>query len=273
MRILLITLLFIGFVSVCLLPPQALAKPPDDVIKFYLPLEGDHLKPAVRQLAKQLHAGGLTQILPVAVRYWTNYQQGLRHGSPGIYLAAPHFAAWAINEHKFLPLVRLNQPLQYVIAVRRTDHELFEINDLDRQYVCAQRPLNLDYLLVNQAFDKPLMAANILSVDSVQQEMQSIRSACKGFALSDHLFQQLAGQHPEKYIRLQQGASLNNYVIIAHPGVPVAQLELLQKLLKRPEAQAPLSTILRQFSSSGDLVPARAADYPQDYMKVLSTYW
>ena len=133
-------------------------------IKLHLPIESDSLEKSVHLIQTTLHSEGLDQIEVIAVKYWHNYQRSLRAGHFGIYLAAPHYTAWALAEHDFVPIVRLAEPLKYVIAAHRSNANIFEVNDLDNQRVCAQAPLNLDYLLVNRAFDKPLLSADIVSV-------------------------------------------------------------------------------------------------------------
>ena len=107
-------------------------------IPFYLPIESDELQQGVSQLGAALSAEGLNHITPVAVKYWNSYQQSIRHGKRGIYLAAPHYSAWAVVKHNFVPVLRIAEPLKYVIAARRGDSHLFEINDAQSIGVCSE---------------------------------------------------------------------------------------------------------------------------------------
>ncbi len=242
-------------------------------IKLHFPIESDSLKKSARLVQTRLHAEGLDQIEVVAVRYLHNYQRSLRKGHYGIYLAAPHYTAWALKEHNFAPIFRLAEPLKYVIAAHRSNPRVFEINDLDNERVCAQTPLNLDYLLVNRAFDKPLHSADIVSVRSVRQEMLEADSPCVGFAISDHYFKEMARQRPGRFIRLQQSKVYNNYALIAHPEIPAAMLGKLRSVLVKDTLRKALKPLFSQFANRTDLIEAKREDYPASYLQPLVAYW
>lgn len=272
MRLLLIsciTILLITLTSA----GQAAADESTLPIKLYLPIESDSLKQSVQRTQQVLSAAGSDDIEVVAVEYWQKYQGALRNGHFGIYLAAPHYAAWAMAEHNFTPILRLAEPLKYVIATHQSSTTIFEINDLDNERVCAQKPLNLDYLLVNRAFDKPLLSADIVSVMSVREEMLSADSPCTGFAISDHLFKQIDQLQPGAFIRLQQSKVYNNYVLIAHPQIPSTILAKLRASFGSSELRRTLAPVFNQFAKRTDLVEALRDDYPPDYRQPLENYW
>jgi uncharacterized protein YeeX (DUF496 family) len=81
----------------------------------------------------------------------------------------------------------LAEPLKYVIASRRNNSNIFEINDFNKKIVCAQRALNLDYLLVNAAFDNPMHSAKTKPVWSVVEDMQNSQKDCTAHSINDHL--------------------------------------------------------------------------------------
>lgn len=242
-------------------------------IELHLPIESESLLKSTELIQQALNADGLNEIEVKAVEYWQNYQHALRKGQFGIYLAAPHYAAWAVAEHNFMPIVRLAEPLKYVIATYRASPTIFEINDLHNERVCARKPLNLDYLLINRVFDKPLLAAEIISVRSVREEMLAPHTPCSGFAISDHVFEEMTRRQPGKFIRLQQGEVYNNYVMLAHPQIPQDVIQKLRAALARRGLQRALEPLLSQFARRTNLVDAQRDDYPLKYRQPLLNYW
>ena len=237
------------------------------------PVNDNAMHTHLEQLQQAFGGHDIGKIRIKPVRFWNNFQSDLREGKRGIYLAPPHFAAWAINKHGFRPLLRAPDPLKYVIAVNRSDSHLFEINDLDQQRVCAQKPLNLDYLLINAAFDEPMHWAEIVTVRSVHKEMLANDTRCVGFALSNHLYKQLENQYPDRFIRLQQGAEFNNYVLVSHPDIDDSLLLKMMQLLQQSRMQKHLLPLLRPYADSGQLIRAKVEDYPLTYTLDLTPYW
>ncbi|NND81256.1 MAG: hypothetical protein HKN50_02380 [Gammaproteobacteria bacterium] len=245
----------------------------DPSLRLHLPADTAQGVQAVAELGALLNGSGLASIEAHAVKYWPRYQQNIRNGMPGIYLAAPHFSAWAIHQHNFVPLARVAEPLRFVVASHRSDSHVFELNDLKNRNVCARRPLNLDYLLVNQAFTKSMHAASMLVVDSVDEEMQSDDSACEGFVVTDLQYRRMNRRQPDKYIRLFQSPSYSNYAIVAHPSTDPQILNQLFDVLQSPQLQALLHRLLENYASRIDLIPATSEDYPQHYADSLAIYW
>ena len=250
--------------------PSTLSNQP---IKLYLPISRTKHTHLVNTLNAALRDSGLNQIEVEGSDYWHAYQNGLRNGRAGIYFAPPHFAAWAISQHDFLPIARLSSPLSYVIATHQEDRALFEINDLSGEKVCSSRPLNLDYLLINSLFENFLNAPQIEIVTSVEQQMRSANSACQAFAVGNHLFEQFELEHPNKFIRLQQSALHNNYAFIAHPQIAQAELRKIRRFLLSTKTQNLLQPVLRLFATKAELVGSRKSDYPKKYWQPLAAYW
>ena len=242
-------------------------------IPFYLPVHSDAMTQKVTQLGIQLHAMGLTQVQPTAVKYWNNYQQAIRQGRRGIYLAAPHYSAWAVIKHNFVPLFRIAERLQYVIIVRRGDSHLFEISDLDKKRVCAQKPLNLDYLLINQAFDNPVLSADIISVLSVENEIIENNNRCDGFVISVARLNEIDTAQTKKFIRLRVSPEYKNYSIVANPNIEQAVLNQLSQTLENKQVLSLLEPLLLQFASRAALISSSYEDYHRAELTPLLRYW
>lgn len=223
----------------------------------------------------------------VALRWindWHNYQQGVRLGRAGVYLAPPHFAAWLIHRHRFVPRMRLSSPLSFVIAARRNDAQIFEVNDLARRSVCAPQPLNLDYLLVNRAFDQPMLSAEIRIIPSVFTlmrngggvEVANNRVQCRGFALNHRQFAMLEHQLPDHYIRLHQSPEFTNYAIVVNAAInanPAQFADLFEAFLRSEDTQTVLAPVLTQLAENPLWIDASKVDYPSSYFEPLQRFW
>ena len=247
---------------------------PQTSTPLYLPIHSQQYPELVQTLSAELIKSGLGNIELRTADYWSRYKQGIRKGQPGVFFAAPHFSAWAIHQHQFIPLLRLNQPLKFVIASRTTDSHYFEINDLNKQKVCTQNTLNLDYLLVIKAFNSSLQSANIEVMPSVIAQLEHTNSACAAFVMSDHHFIQQELQKPNTLIRLYQGQTFNNYAFIAHPSINEKTQTKIRAFLR----QSKIQTLLRPMfahtaNNTTNLVTAKTEDYPLSYTSVLKPYW
>ena len=242
-------------------------------IPFFLPYHSTQYPEMAVQLNRALEQAGLGRFEATTADYWHPYQQGIRQGRPGLYLAAPHFAAWVMNKHQFKPVLRLPDKLRYVIAARRRDTQYFEINDLANQAVCSQRAVNLDFLLVRSAFGDSWRAAHNKTVNSVSSAMQYDNENCAAFSVSEHLFKQFNRQTPDRFIRLQQGPEFNNYVFVVHPQINDAQIKSIKSFLRSREAQSILRPLLDEYSAEDVLLPVKAEDYPESYLSTLAPYW
>ena len=246
---------------------------PQPRLRLFLPIEAESFPQLIETLENKFSEYGFNNIKVATVDDWHDYQQGLRHGRVGLYLAPPHFAAWAIEKHNFQPLLRISKPLSYVITTTRQNPSLFEVNDLVGRTVCTGSPLNLDYLLLNQALEKSVRSAKIEIVGSVEQEMRLPETTCDAFSVSLHIFAKFAINQPDRWIRLQQSSPLNNYVLLAHPDISPNQLSNVKAYLSSDIGQQLLFPVLNLFADGARLIPARVEDYPAMYSKVLARYW
>lgn len=245
-------------------------------INFYLPVESQAYPKMINGFRRYLNQHDLHEIKIITAEHWHGYQQGIRAGRNGIYFAAPHFAAWASLKHNFKPWLRLSSPISYVIATRQNDGEVFEMNDLANLTVCARKPLNLDYLLINSAFDDSLLSANIKVVPSVVAEMRRASSDCRGFALNNQQYNLLETTFPERYIRVQQSRRFNNYALVVAPRIIDEKADMLSRLadvLGNEAGRRVLEPLLKQYSNQPAWVPASSEDYPREYVQKLLRFW
>lgn len=240
---------------------------------LFLPYHSSQFPQLGLKLNAALAQAGLSEIKTQSTDHWHPYQQGIRKGRVGIYLAPPHFTAWAIRKHKFKPILRLPDKLKYVIASRSADAHLFEMNDLADKHVCSQNAVNLDFMLVRTSFGTSFLAAENKVVNSVASAMQYDNQNCDAFSVSEHLFKEFNLKTPYRFIRLQQGNEYNNYAFIAHPDIGNNTLKKLQKFLRGKESQAVLEPLLKQFSKSTRLTSVKSSDYPKSYLEPLDLYW
>lgn len=269
-----INLIALVLLSLLLMPrPSTLANNQPDEIDFYLPILGNNKQTLIVDLQSLLKQHKLGNINLRSIDHWHDYQHGLRAGRPGIYLAPPHFAAWSIHQHRFIPLLRIGTPLSYVVAARRNDVDVFEMNDLAGHTVCVSKPLNLDYLTIINAFDDTLLSAKIRIVPDVYQELHQNNNDCRGFALNNAAYERIEKEFPDRFIRLHQSSRFMNLVYVAHPEIPSTIIADLMQLLTQPAARNLLTTVYLDYSSGSSLLRARKADYPQHYYFQLLKFW
>lgn len=242
-------------------------------IPLYLPYQSSQFPELSVRFDAALNAAGLGQFVTVTTDYWHPYQQGIRQGRPGVYLAAPHFVAWAHHRHRFIPFLRLSTPLQYVIATRHDDAQYFELRDLAEQNVCSTRAVNLDFLLVKDAFKDTLKPAANRIVNSVASAMQYDNQNCAAFVVSEQAFKAFNAEDPQRFIRLYQGPEYRNYAFVAHPDIPRESAIQLKNFLRSAQAMAILTPVLSQFATKPKLIPVKRRDYPKTYLETLKPYW
>ncbi|MFT7525343.1 MAG: hypothetical protein ACI9LY_000478 [Arenicella sp.] len=216
---------------------------------------------------------GLNNISIETVDHGHNYQQGLRAGRIGIYFAPPHFAAWAIDHHGFRALVHLSEPLSYVIAVEQNRTNLFEVGFLASKRICARKPLNLDYLLINKGLENSLAPAQIKIVPRVSDQMDAEDTLCDAFSISKSVFDQFTKTQPERFIKLSQTDNYPNYGLIGHPIIQPSDLKKIKTYFLLNRTQLMLAPLLKKFANSYKLVPSSAQHHPRRYWQDLAPYW
>jgi hypothetical protein len=253
---------------------NCLANETDSVkIQLHLPVNSALYPDQIAGIKADFRQMGMNNITIETVDYAHDYQQGLRAGRVGVYFAPPHFAAWAIDHHGFQALVHLSEPLSYVIAVERSLTTLFEVSDLAGKQICARKPLNLDYLLVNKVLEGSLMPAQIKIVDRVSDQMDSEKTSCEAFSISQSVFDLFEKKHPERFIKLYQTNNYPNYGLISHPKIKQSDLDKIKTYFLLNRTQRMLAPLLKEFSNSHRLVPSSAKHYPRRYWQELAPYW
>ena len=242
-------------------------------VTLFLPISSADQSEFTQELKAALDQQGLRNTTLQFADHWHDYQQGLREGKAGIYFAAPHFSAWAINRHEFKPLVKIAAPLSYVISAKYSNTKIFEITDLIRQQVCSTQPLELDYIFLTETFENQFASFDHQFVPAVYDEMNTKESDCDGFVISDHFLQRMIKNGNREYTRLHQSETYNNYSFIAHPYIDTVFLEKLTAFLIDKDNQALLQPILERYANDSKLIQATTLDYPIEYLDSLKSYW
>ncbi len=244
-----------------------------DHTRLYLPISRDQFPELISKLETALLDAGLDDLKLITGDYWHPYQNGVRQGRPGIYLAAPHFAAWLIDQHQFEPTLMLSESLQYVIVARRADLDIFEVNDLASKTVCTGPTMDLSFLLVQESMTRSLLSAETERVEDVANQMQTDNKRCDAFSLSEHLFKNYELEQPFKFIRLQQSAKFSNYAYLFHPSVSKRTKAALRKFLLSRNTQELMQPIYRLYAKQPIVVKAKPRHYPPAQSMSLRPYW
>jgi len=242
-------------------------------IPFYLPLSSEQFPHIAQQLQSALDQAGLSNFQVSTTDYWHPYQQGLRKGRPGVYFAAPHFSAWAVTRNKFIPILRLKGKLQYVLAARRADSHIFEVNDLAGKTVCTQRAPNLDFLLSRTALKEALILARSKSVNSVPFAMNANDLDCHAFSVGEHIFDQFNESEPFRFIRLYQSEASSNYSFLMDRQTALKQAPAIKKFLRNKKTKSILEPMYKLFSPKPKLVSVRTRHYSRAGYAPLIDYW
>lgn len=259
-------------ILVCLLlTPSAVFADADkqsQEISLYLPLsDKDSLLSS--DLETFLSQQKLAKIKVKTIDHWHQFQQNIRHGKNGIYFVPPHFAAWAIHNHNFKPLVRIAEPLSYVITTQKNNSEIFELSDLQDKTICVDQPLNLNYLLINNAFHKRSISPKLVFTKPFEQIQDGNNLNCDAYSVSNHALD----LKQNNFIRLYQSPNYNNYVLVSYPKVSNQTLQKLQNLFVSKVTIDLLKPMLQKFAANPVLIKAQIRDYPVHYAFLLKPYW
>ena len=255
----LISLLYYARLSHAQQEPDFKQQARSNKISFFLPIQKDQFPGLVQQLKSALIDAGLDELELTTSGYWHPYQQGIRQGRLGIFFAAPHFAAWLVNVHKFNPTLRLSGKSQYVIVARSADSEIFEVRDLANKTVCSDATMDLSFLLVRESMARSVLSAKTLRVQNVAEAMKRNKLDCDAFSLSEHLLKPFLLEDPFQFIRLQQSDEYSNYAYLLNPEVPAKTKRALRKFLVSKKAKEILQPMYRLFSEKPTLVRSRIA--------------
>lgn len=245
----------------------------DKAVILYLPTVSTVNPELHTQLQQALNEQGLPQIVVKNVDFWHPYQQGLRAGRPGIYFAQPHFTAWAIEQHGFNPVYKLHGRLKYVLASRRTDSHLFEVNDLAGGVICREPGLNLGTVWINSVLGQYRLTAQSKEVESVEQAMTKGEKKCDAFIIDDYAYDRVNNGQLGRYIRLKQSPVYKHNAFIAHPTISGELLATLQKALKSRKVKALIKPYLNSLSKWQNLLPVKEGDYSSGDYDLLNAYW
>jgi hypothetical protein len=255
------------------LTPQQAPRNAQQEIPFYLPISKAQFPELISQLEIALSDAGLSHLKLATTDYWHPYQNGIRQGRLGIYLAAPHFTSWLIHKYDFKPKLKLAGPLRYVIAARRADTNIFEVNDLANKTVCIDATMNLSFLLVKELMPNSVLSPKTIRVESVAEKMRLDDRRCDAFSLNEHLFLMLAADQPFKFISLKQSDEFSNYAYVVHPDVSQQTNAALTKLLTNNAVTKILRPMHQLLAAEPRIVRAKANHYPQLTMSPLQKYW
>ena len=238
-------------------------------LSFYLSHSSQVNPDSLSILQSALNKANLSFIQVKNTDFWHPYSQGLRNGKSGIYFAAPHLSAWAVNKHKFVPILKLAGNLQYVLVSRRNDIDIFEIRDLARKRICTSKAPNLDFILASRALSSSLNSPIIVAKKSAAAAMIANDEDCDAFAVSEHTYIKFSRKEPYKFIRLQQGKKHQNYAFIGSPNIDGDTLNRLKKVLLSTEISTLLAPLYSHYSLKPRLVRAQNKDFiniPNEYL-------
>jgi hypothetical protein len=242
-------------------------------IPFYLSTSFE-TNPALHSaLQLELNKAGLRHLKVTNTDFWHPFIQGIRQGRTGIYFAAPHFSAWAIKKHEFVPLLKLSGSLQYVLLSRQNDIDIFEVSDLARKRICSSKAPNLDFILANSALPSSFNSPIIISKASTSTAMISGDKDCDAFVVSEHIFSRYALKNPYRFVRLQQSVKQLNHAFISSPDIDLDTLTAFKRVMLSKVVVDLLEPLFYEYSSKPILIRATDDEFGKIKNDYLDKIW
>ncbi len=245
----------------------------DASVKLYVPFATQPpatLRTQVQRLLNEsIHAPNKV----IAVTEWSEYLRAVRTGSPGLYLAAPHFVSWLVHRHDATPLARFDEMLSYTVLSRAGDHGLFDLSDLSGRVVCTQPSMNLDFLMVSNIAADEADSITIAVTRSIAQRLRDRDQRCDAFTVSNHLASEVEESDAGEFVRLTQSKQWPQYALVVidpssdKPKQPMVSTAVAVALLKLLQPQ------IAHEAQEQSVVPAARSDYPLDLSNMLLPYW
>lgn len=205
---------------------------------------------------------------------WNTYLMAIRDGASGVFLAAPHFAAWLIHEHDFSPIARINDTLSYTVMSRARDHQLFSVRDLAGRVVCTQPRLSLDFVMASNLLPADSKPMQLAVTRSIAERLANRDERCAAFAVSERLAREVEASSPGEFVRLYQSKQWPPYALLINKELANgAGYEQIRGALLEPAMQQWLADVVRHETNSVEFVSATAADYPPELRNLLIEYW
>jgi hypothetical protein len=242
-------------------------------IRVYLSTNSQTNPDLQSALQLELNKAGLSHLKVSNTDFWHPFIQGIRQGRTGIYFAAPHFSAWAVTQHQFVPLLKLSGSLQYVLLSRQNDIDIFEVNDLARKRICASKAPNLDFILANSALTSSLNSPLIISKKSAATAMLNDDKDCDAFVVSEHIFTRHALKNPYRFVRLQQNKKQLNHAFISSPDIDTDTLTAFKKVMLSKTVATLLEPLYSEYSSKPILISASDDDFAKTQNDYLNKIW
>lgn len=240
---------------------------------FYLPYSTQVYPQLESSVEQALVESGLGSIAIESGDQWQLYLDAIRSGTPGIYWAAPHFSAWLVHNHEFIPMFKLKTPLEFSIIVRKDNFAIFALTDLSQRTVCTQHTANLDFIVASRLFEQRNIQPARAVTWRIAQNLADNDQRCDAFVVSNVLLERVLTDHPEHWIKLYTGATFVNYSLLAHPDTPQAIIEQLSSAMTAPGFVSTLGPLWQDFSHDGQLEPAKPADYSASLLEFLQPMW
>ncbi len=160
-----------------------------------------------------------------------------------------------------------------MLAARKSDELIFEVNDLSGKQVCRESGLNLGTVWFNRIVGENRLTLTNIERPSIELAMRYDDAGCDAFVISDYRYERINARLGNKFIRLEQSSLYANYVFVAHPEIDAVLLEQLASALKSQGIQDQLEPYFETLSRWQNLVPSTAEDYQSDGDYLLRAYW
>jgi len=264
----------IGFaVCYCLIAHAQQEKPPE--FSVHVPVKSEELiSKFYDDQTQELDYSGLS--ISFADQH-QKYLNSIRYGSGDFFIVEPHFALWLNREHNFLPVAQISVADTLLLVTQKQDISIFDYTDLIRKPVCNRMPLDAGFLMLNRLYAKlpsaPIIdnGHNILAITQHQDV-----SGCRGFVISQTLFQSLEADIQSKFETLHSSDKKNYLLVMASLDALTRITDNNTKLINSPVIQSlrQLSkNITRQLGQRQAWLQPDRQKLDQASSEILDNYW
>jgi ABC-type phosphate/phosphonate transport system substrate-binding protein len=194
-----------------------------------------------------------------ATTTWGAYQSLMQRDKFDLDFDGPHFVAWRIQHLKHQPLMKIDEPFEFVVIVRK-DGTAHSLKDVQGRMVCSSAPPNLGALVLLSQFEPSRIPA-IYPVDGWGPIFKGlVAKKCEAAVLPKSQMLAFDPNGHETRI-IYEHPKMPNDSLSASTRVTDDEMRKITAALLSPAAAEPLAAYRAKYMLHSHLVPATKAEY------------
>jgi ABC-type phosphate/phosphonate transport system substrate-binding protein len=202
---------------------------------------------------------------------WLAYQAAMRKGAYDVIFDGPHFVSWRIQQMGHVPLLKLPQPLVWVVITKQGSR-FTSIKELAGRGVCVHASPNFGTLTLLSLFDNPARQPHMIEIKGWDNAYKGVADGkCEATILPLANYKK---SDPEQKVAkiIHQHQPYPNQAFTHGPRINSTMHDKILRALMSEEGKLATKGLREKFGKGEDLVPAKKEEYA-DVALVLKTYW